>query len=153
MNKKWIKIAVPVALTVAIMYAMVYFDVTMRAKSAYMEAEKYRSWHENPQAKKLALQEKLDKEMKKLEAELSKNKIKKEDYDKEAEVARFNFSRESEESSIKYAYIWYQTAIELFSPPESKWVKLARQKLPEAKALWRKELERKGIKVEDYMLE
>jgi hypothetical protein len=58
-----------------------------------------------------------------------------------------------EESSIKYAYIWFQTTVELFSPPESKWVKLARKKMPLAKSLWQKELESKGIKVEPYMLE
>jgi len=69
------------------------------------------------------------------------------------DIIKFNYEREMEESSIKYAYIWYQTAVELFSPPRSKWVKLAEKKMPEAKKLWRQELTSKGIKVEDYMLE
>lgn len=55
--------------------------------------------------------------------------------------------------NYKDATTWYQTTIELFSPPESKWVKISRAKLPEAKARWRKQLEDQGIKVEDYMLE
>ncbi|OGS20645.1 MAG: hypothetical protein A3J83_08195 [Elusimicrobia bacterium RIFOXYA2_FULL_40_6] len=153
MKNKWVKIAVPIFATVLLMYAMVYIDVTLRARSAYLEAEKYSYWHGHPEAKKQALQEKLNVEIKKLDVKLAKKKISKEDYDRETEVAKFNHGRELEESSIKYAYVWYQTVIELFSPPESKWVKLSRQKLPAAKTLWRKELESKGIKVEDYMLE
>ncbi len=57
------------------------------------------------------------------------------------------------QGNYKDATTWYQTTVELFSPPESKWVKLSKTKLPEAKARWKKQLEDQGIKVEDYMLE
>jgi len=153
LNKKWVKIAATVLAIIILMYAMVYVDVMLRARTAYNEAEKYYYWHENPEAKKQDLKTKYDNEIKALDARLSKNKIKKEEYDREIEVSKFNYDREMEESSIKYAYVWYQTVVELFSPPETKWVKLSRQKLPQARELWKKELEGKGIKVEDYMLD
>ncbi|HOW89052.1 MAG TPA: hypothetical protein PL037_02130 [Elusimicrobiales bacterium] len=40
------------------------------------------------------------------------------------------------ENPAKYAYIWYRTAAEDFSPPETRWTRLARKKAPEALALW-----------------
>ena len=46
-----------------------------------------------------------------------------------------------------------QTAVELFSPPNSKWVKLSSEKMPLAKEKWKQELIRKKIPFEDYMLE
>ena len=57
------------------------------------------------------------------------------------------------ESSLKYAYVWFQTAVELFSPPESRWVALSREKMVLAKELWKKELDAKKIPYQDYMLE
>ncbi len=135
------------------MYLMVYIDVWLRARSAYLEGEKYLFWHEHPEEKEKAIKEKYEKEKKELDEKLSKMKISKEDYDREIEILNFNQEREKEESSIKYAYIWFQTTVELFSPPESKWVKLSKEKLPVAKSLWKKELESKGIEVKDYMLE
>ena len=135
------------------MYLLVYLDVWLRARSSYLEAEKYLYWYEHPEAKISALKEKYEREKKKLDKKLSEMKISREDYDREIEILNFNQQREMEESSIKYAYIWFQTTVELFSPPESKWVKLARKKMPLAKSLWQKELESKGIKVEHYMLE
>lgn len=152
-KKKWVRVAALAAGTVIIVYAMIYVDVVLRARSAYLEGEKYWRWHTHPGEKQKFLDDRLDKEIKKLREKLSKNKITKEEQDRQEEIAKFNHKRELEESSIKYAYVWYQTAVELFSPPESKWVRDSREKLPQAKEMWRQELIKKGIKVEDYMLE
>lgn len=148
-----LKILIAVFLTIIVMYLMIYIDVWLRARSAYLEGEKYLYWYENPEVKEKTLKEKYEKEKKKLDEKLSKMKISREDYERELEILNFNQEREMEESAIKYAYIWFQTTTELFSPPESKWVKLARQKLPLAKELWKRELEAKGIEVKEYMLE
>ncbi|MBN1383716.1 MAG: hypothetical protein JW983_02380 [Elusimicrobia bacterium] len=53
----------------------------------------------------------------------------------------------------KMAYVWYQTAVEQFSPPNSKWVKMSKQKLPDALEKWKADLKKKNIPFEDYMLE
>jgi len=153
MNNNKLKLIIPVFITIIFMYLMIYLDVWLRARHSYLEGEKYLYWYEHPEAKITALKEKYEKEKKKLDEKLSKMKISREDYDREIEILNFNQEREMEENPIKYAYVWFQTTVELFSPPESKWVKLARKKLPIAKSLWQKELESKGIKVEPYMLE
>ena len=152
-KKKWFRITILVAGAVIIVYAMIYVDVVLRARSAFLEGEKYWRWHNYPQEKQKFLDERLDKEIKELQEKFSKNKITKEEQNKQEEIARFNHKRELEESSIKYAYVWYQTAVELFSPPESKWVRASREKLPQAREIWRQELIKMGIKVEDYMLD
>ncbi|MEW6040544.1 MAG: hypothetical protein AB1633_03390 [Elusimicrobiota bacterium] len=152
-GRKYLKVAITIAVVIILIYALVYVDVILRARSAYLEGEKYLSWYNNPQLKNAVIEEKYNKEKKQIEVKLTKGKIKKDEYDRQLQVIEFKKKRELEESSIKYAYVWYQTAVELFSPPESKWVKLSREKMHKAKELWRQELVKKGIKVEDYMLE
>ncbi len=142
-----------VVLTVATMYAMVYIDVCLRARHAYQEGEKYWNWHEHPEIKRAELQKKFDLEKKEIDQMLSNKKIRQVEYDRKLEIITFERDRELEESSIKYAYVWYQTSYELFSPPESKWVKLSRQKAPLAKELWKEELRSQHIAFEDYMLD
>ncbi|MCB4791871.1 MAG: hypothetical protein LHV68_08285 [Elusimicrobia bacterium] len=152
-EKKWVKTSITVILCIISVYVLIYIDVVLRARSAYLEGEKYFSWYSNPEIKKTELLKELEKEKAKLDKKLSKGKISQEDYNKELEIIKFDNEQKLNDSSIKYAYVWYQTVVELFSPPESKWVKLAREKMPKAKELWKKELTDKGIPFEDYMLE
>ncbi len=151
--KKWQRITASVVATIIAVYAIIYVDVILRARSAYLEGEKYWQWNENPQLKDSFFNEKLIKEKAELKKKLDSQKISQKEYDIQIEITEFNNKREREESSIKYAYIWYQTAVELFSPPVSKWVKLSREKMPKAKDLWRQELIKKKIPFEEYMLE
>lgn len=152
-KKNKIYIAGIVLLTIFFIYLMIYFDLYLRAKEAYREGEKYWSWYEKPELKIKNLEEKLEKEKMKLDKQLEKRKIKLEEYEKRLNILKYENEREKEESAIKYAYFWYQTAVELFSPPESKWVKLSRVKMQLAKEKWKEELRQKGIKFEEYMLE
>jgi len=142
-----------VFICIAAVYAMVYLDVVSRAREAYLEGEKYLSWHENPSQKKEYLDAELDERLKALKKELERGRISSEEYADKVDIAKFDYERNMEESSIKYAYIWYQTVVELFTPPESKWVKKSRVKMTAAKELWKQELKNKNIPFEDYMLE
>ncbi|MFH1378956.1 MAG: hypothetical protein ABII23_01640 [bacterium] len=150
---RWFQITAAVVCTIGIVYGLVYVDVVSRAREAYIEGEKYWAWHYNPNDKKLYLEEKLKDELAEIEQKFSKKKIDKNQYEQEVQIAQFNFQESLKESSIKYAYVWYQTAVELFTPPESKWVKLCREKMPVAKEMWKAELRAKNIPFEDYMLE
>jgi hypothetical protein len=153
MKKKWARVMGIIVLCIAVVYGMIYADVLLRARSAYLEGEKYWSWYENPAAKESALKAEFEKKKAAFDKKLAANKMNKDDYDKEIEIIKFDLEQKLGESSIKYAYIWYQTVVELFSPPESKWVKLSREKMPKAKELWKQELRKKNIPFEDYMLE
>jgi hypothetical protein len=151
--KKWQKIALGVAGTIGIMYAMVYIDVVSRAKEAYQEGEKYWNWTDHPEQRVQYLESQLVADKAELQDKLAKGKISKDDYDREQELLQFDHEQQLKESTIKYAYIWYQTAVDLFSPPNSKWVQLARQKMPMAKERWKAELRAKNIPFEDYMID
>lgn len=153
LKKKWVRIAGLAAACVAAVYAMVYIDVILRARSAYLEGEKYWSWNLDPKLKAQALNAAFEAQKSKLDKKMAGNKLTQEEYQRQLEIAAFNRDRQLEESSVKYAYIWYQTAVELFSPPESKWVRLSREKMPKAKELWKQELKAKNIPFEEYMLE
>lgn len=151
--KRWQKNTILVIITIIIVYVMICIDVIMRARHAYLEGEKYWRWHFKPQLKIDYLNKHFDNEIKKLKKQLDKNKISKEEYERHLEILQFDKERQLEESSIKYAYVWYQTAVELFQPPRSKWIKLSEQKMKQAKQLWKDELTKQGIQYEDYMLE
>ncbi len=162
LQKKWLQTALFVIGMIAAVYIIVYIDVVSRAREAYLEGEKYWSWHHDQQLKIKQLDEEYAHEKKLLERRLNPNiiaiilgkkKLSKEEYQQQIEALEFEHKRRLEESSIKYAYVWYQTVVELFTPPESKWVKLSRQKMPVAKEMWKQELRSKNIPFEDYMLE
>src|SRR6185436_11662090 len=152
-QRKWVRNAGLALGGIAAIYAMIYADVLLRAREAYLEGEKYMRWHEDPKLKELELTAKFEKEKAELDAKLAKSKLTQDEYDRQLEIAAFDRDRWMEESSVKYAYVWYQTAYELFSPPESKWVRLSREKAPLAKEKWKMELRAKNIPFEDYMLE
>lgn len=137
----------------AFVYAVAYADLVLRARSAYYEGEKYMAWDKDPSLKKAALDAELAKKEERLKSQASREKWPEDKLQTRLFLARFERDERMKESSLKYAYVWYQTAAELFTPPESKWVALCRKRAPEAKALWKKELDAKKIPYEEYMLE
>jgi len=147
------KIFITIIIGIFLFYLLIYIDVVLRARSAYLEAEKYLDWYYNPNKKIEFLEKEFEVEKQKLDKLLAENKISKEEYDVKLEILNFNKERKIQESSLKYAYIWYKTAIDLFSPPESKWVKLAKEKINKVRQMWKEELQKKGYKIEDYMIE
>ena len=153
LQKKWFRVTLKVVACVAAVYAMVCVDVVLRARSAYLEGEKYWSWNLDPALKEQSLKAEFDKSKAGIDSKKASGKLSAEEYDRKLNTIQFEYDRHREDSSIKYAYIWYQTAIELFTPPESKWVKLSREKMPKAKELWRQELKAKHIQFEEYMLD
>ena len=136
-----------------VVYGMIYVDVVLRARSAFNEAERYLSWHSDSAGKRRHFEARYESKLATLKKNLKAGEIDRIEFDERAELAEFEREHNIEESSIKYAYLWYQTCVELFSPPESRWVKKARVKMIETKDLWKKELTAKGIPFEDYMLE
>lgn len=138
---------------VAAIYGIVYADVVMRARESWLEGEKYWRWSEHPEERTAFLQQELGREQAALEKKRSVGAVAPEDYERDKRLLAFRYDMMAKESTIKYAYIWYQTAAQLFSPPESKWVRLSREKMPLAKERWKAELRAKNIPFEDYMID
>jgi len=55
-------------------------------------------------------------------------------------------------ASPREAYAWYESAATLFTPPESRWSRRAREKMPAAKEAWKADLRRRHIPFDDAML-
>lgn len=151
--KRGLRTALQVLAVIACVYIVVFVDLTLRAKGAYLEGEKYYNRHHNPSEKKTACLQEYGEAKKNLDEALSSGKITREQYRSRLELAEFELNHHLKDSSIKHAYIWYKTAAELFAPPESKWARLSREKMPKARRLWKAELEKKGISFQDYMLD
>lgn len=93
----------------AIGLVMVYAELVKRAEREYKLGEMYEKFDANPAEKKAYY-----------DAELAKQKITKEEYE-----------MKMEDSALKNAYVQYQTVVDLFQPPKSKWVKKAEERLKE----------------------
>ena len=132
---------------------MVYVDVVLRARDAWMEGEKYWRWSDHPDERQAYLQQQLNGEEAALSQKQATGQLSADDYARDKELLEFRYDQMRQESSIKYAYVWYQTAVDLFSPPESKWVRLSRKKMPLAKERWKAELKAQKVPFEDYMLD
>jgi hypothetical protein len=98
-------------LTLASAYGLARHEVVRRARQAFEEGAKYERWLANPAEKRASLQ-----------AELSSGRIAQEDYE-----------RRMEDSDLKNAVMWYETAVDLFQPPRSPWVEKSELRLKELK--------------------
>jgi hypothetical protein len=126
----------------AAVLAIVYVDVQLRARSAYLEAEKYMDWYAHPDKKKAFYDQRLAAGKAALNPAAA-------DYADKVSALQFDHDYALSESSLKYAYQWYKDTYELFSPPESRWVRMAREKAPVALNLWKQELHAQNIPFED----
>ena len=151
--KPWMRRIAWVAGTFAVTYGMIYADVVLRARSAYLQGEQYSFWADHPAEHVRYLDQKFSAERATLEARKAQAKISPDDYDRDAALLEFDHAQALKESSLKYAYVWYQTAAVLFSPPDSRWVRLARQKMPVVKERWKAELRAQNIAYQDYMID
>ncbi|MEK7388606.1 MAG: hypothetical protein AAB036_02790 [Elusimicrobiota bacterium] len=134
-------------------YAMARTDLYFRARSAYLEGEKWMEWNRRPEMKKAHFDAQLAEREAELSTELKEGRLDRGAYERKAALARFERDQAVAESSLKYAFVWYQTAAELFTPPENRWTALARVKMTQARELWKQELRAQKVPYQDYMLE
>ena len=135
----------------AAVYGLAFGDVVLRGRSAYLEGEKWLEWSRKPELKKAHFDAQLAEREKALEKQRAA--LTPEAYEKKRALARFERDQAVAESSLKYAYVWYRTAVELFAPPETRWTRAARERMSETRELWRAELAARGIKAPDHMLQ
>lgn len=147
------RLALAVLACAASVYAIAYVDLILRARSAYLEGEKYLDWNVHPEKKQAYFDARLADQEAALRSDFTAGKLTKDELDERLSLAQFERDERVKESSLKYAYIWFQTAAELFTPPESKWVVLSREEMVKTRELWKKELDAQHIPYQDYMFE
>jgi hypothetical protein len=149
----WRRALLTAAGLLAFVYAAAYADVVLRARSAYLEGEKWLEWNEHPELKKAHFDAELAERRKLFESERAAGRLSAVEFDKKLGLATFERDQAVAESSLKYAYVWFQTSAELFTPPESRWTARSREKMKTTRELWKRELDAKKIPYQDYMLE
>ncbi|MBI5623093.1 MAG: hypothetical protein HY924_04875 [Elusimicrobia bacterium] len=149
----WRGAALALLACAAAVYATATCDLWLRARSACLEGEKYLAWHRDPGRKAAHFDEVLAARTAELEASRRRGALSDADCAAKLVLLRRERDFRVEESSLKVAHAWFQTAVELFSPPESRWVRRARVRLAETRELWKKELDSKKVPYRDYMLE
>ncbi len=108
-NKEYLIITGLVVITLVIAFLMADFEVMRRAKREYLEGEKFLNFYKDPGAKATYYKDKLDKK----------------------EITDLEYEMLMDDNALKNAYIQYKTVVDLFTPPESSWVKKARERLKE----------------------
>jgi hypothetical protein len=151
--RSWKRAALAALAAAAALYGVVAADVVLRARSACLEGEKYMWWREHPEEKQAYFDAELSRSERRLQADFERGRMSKDELDERIELARFERDQSVSESSAKYAYVWFQTAADLFTPPESRWSERSRTRMKDAKKLWQDELRAKGIPFEDAMFE
>ena len=134
-------------------YAVARVDLYFRGRSAYLEGEKYLAWEASPGLKAAHFDSTLAATSARLIGERAAGRLSEAELAERLELARFERDYRVSESSLKYAFVWFQTVVELFTPPETKWTILARSKMSETRERWKKELDAQKIPYQDYMLE
>lgn len=152
-TKRWVQNTGLILVAVLGVYALIYRDVVSRAKESFQQGETYMDWNAHPEKKAAFFEAKLDAAKSNLDKAWAARKISEEEHKRKLESLEFDKKFALEESSLKYAYQWYKDTFELFSPPESKWVRLSRVKAPLALEMWKQELTEKNIPFEDTMFE
>ena len=152
-RSRFLRIGGIILATGCVVYALVYVDLIFRAREAYLEGEKYLEWNAHPDLKKAYYDKLLADKEEKINANLKSGHITVTESQEQLALAHFEEKERLSESSLKYAYVWFQTAVQLFSPPDSRWVEKSRLEMPRTLALWKQELDLKRIPYQDYMFQ
>lgn len=129
-GKNFLKIILTVLGVYILINLIVYTDVYFRARSSYLKGVQYLEWFEEPQLKKTSLDKWLKEQIRKVSAgEKTESEILKKSLE-------MQYKMQMEDNDAKNAYFWFQTTVECFQPPRSKYVRMAEEKMAAAKKLW-----------------
>jgi hypothetical protein len=149
----WRRALAAAAALVVFVYAASAADTVLRARSALREGEKWLEWSDHPDLKQAHFQAEFDARRAELDADRAAGRLGADAYDKQLLLARFERDRAVSDSSLKYAYLWFESAATLFAPPESRWSARARVLMTETRERWRRERLAQGLPAEDYRLQ
>ena len=145
----WRRALLTAAGLLAFVYAAACVDVVLRARSAYLEGEKWLSWSEHPELKKAHFDAEFDARRAALDRDLASGVLSRAGYDERLLLARFERDRAESDSSLEHAAVWFESAATLFSRPQSRWSVRARVLLAETRGRLRSERTAQGLPSDD----
>ncbi len=137
----------------ALAFVLAWTDLSLRARQAYAEGLKYLDWQEHPESKAAHYDAALRRRQMKLDGELKAGRLAPDAYKAQSTLLRFERDERVSESSLKYAYVWFQTGCDLFSPPRGRWARLCCERMPGVLGRWKTELKARRVSYEDDMVE
>jgi hypothetical protein len=140
-------------LSVLAFAVLVSCDLAARARTAYLEGEKYMAWHAQPSLKRAHYDALLAADKVRLAREKAEGRLSMAELDQRFELLRAERDERVAESSAKYALRWFETAAGLFSPPETPGTRTARARAADARAAWLSELKAAKIPYQAYQVE
>lgn len=126
-------------------YAAAWTDSWLRARTAYLEGEKYMRWNEEPALRKAAAEADFGADKARLDEERAAGRMDDLEHSQRLALAAFKRDEAAAESPLKLAYRWFETGADLFSTPDNRWARRSRERMAEAGRLWRRELEARGL--------
>lgn len=141
------KLILSAVLTIVFVNIFAIIDSNIRTRQYLKKANQYAAWHKNPSAKEKHFEEKFSELFKKTKTANPKNR--------EQELENLNFLKNFKinESAAKYAYFWNKKAGETFTGPFIFIETDLADDIEKSKKIWIRELQKKKIKFEDYMLD
>lgn len=134
-------------------YGAVFLETGSRARSSYLEAERFRHWFQNPSDRDRDLEAEYVKANERLAVRQGKGELSAEDLRLEQDILEARFSMRRAESAAKRAYFSYRDVYRLSSPLETGLARRARLLAPAAKQAWREDMDRRGLPVSDVMFD
>jgi hypothetical protein len=128
-------------------------DLGLRGRGAYERARRHAAWRDNPAAKAEHYARLYEERAAAVKKQADGGELTAEQAGRALTLAAADRDFSVSESSAKQAVIWYRSAADDFNSPFNRWAPQARRELPAALAAWRAELEARGVKAEDWMLQ
>lgn len=143
----------PALLSAAAVFCLVLADAAARARTAYREGEGWMLCGRDPAPCLARVRERYARDEASWRAQGAAGRVPQEELRQRLELLTLERELALAEDPLKHAVHWFRAAHELFSPPEWRWARLAREREAEAMRLWRAELESRGPRPPRELLE
>ena len=128
-------------------------DTALRARAACLQGERWLDFAAHPEKRRAILDARLKARLEELERAHVEGRLSADELARESGLARFARDRDAAADAPERAYIWFESAADLFAPPQTRWSERGRAGMAQARELWRRERLARGLPAEDYRLQ
>ena len=133
-------------------YGALCLEMGGRARSAYIEAEHFRRWANDPALKVRELEKDYLKANERLAALRARGDRSADELRLEQDILQARFDLRRAESPARRAYFLYRDVYRLYSPPPTELSRRARLLAPAAKQAWREDVSRAGVSPSEELI-
>lgn len=128
-------------------------DTALRARAACLQGERWLDFAAHPEKRRSILDARLKTRLDELEKERADGRLDGDAFARASGLARFQRDRDAAADAPERAYVWFESAADLFAPPQTRWSARGRAGMAQARELWRRQRLARGLPAEDYRLQ